>query len=135
MPRMDSIDALGATPLALDDESVPVAASATAANDGALLDAYSSTIVRAVERVGPAVALVSVRKRTRGSRMDRGGTGSGFAFTPDGYLLTNSLVVHDASAIRVAFANGREFDGDLIGDVCETDVAFVRVGADRLPVA
>ena len=42
MPRMDSIDALGATPLALDDESVPVAASATAANDGALLDAYSS---------------------------------------------------------------------------------------------
>ena len=135
MPRMDSIDALGATPLALDDESVPVAASATAANDGALLDAYSSTIVRAVERVGPAVALVSVRKRARGSRTDRGGTGSGFAFTPDGYLLTNSHVVHDASAIRVAFANGREFDGDLIGEDSETDVAVVRVGADRLPVA
>ncbi len=135
MPRMDSIDALGATPLALDDESVPVAASATAANDGALLDAYSSTIVRAVERVGPAVALVSVRKRARGSRTDRGGAGSGFAFTPDGYLLTNSHVVHDASAIRVAFANGREFDGDLIGEDSETDVAVVRVGADRLPVA
>ena len=135
MPRMDSIDALGATPLALDDESVPVAASATAANDGALLDAYSSTIVRAVERVGPAVALVSVRKRARGSRTDRGGAGSGFAFTPDGYLLTNSHVVHDASSIRVAFANGREFDGDLIGEDSETDVAVVRVGADRMPVA
>jgi len=135
MSRMDSINALNITPLALDDESVPVAASTPAANDGALLDAYSSTIVRAVERVGPAVALVSVRKRARGSRSDRGGAGSGFAFTPDGYLLTNSHVVHDANAIRVAFANGREFEGDLIGEDSETDVAIVRVGADRLPIA
>ncbi|HJW50722.1 MAG TPA: trypsin-like peptidase domain-containing protein [Burkholderiaceae bacterium] len=132
---MNSIDAHGITPLALDDESVPVAASTPAANDGALLDAYSSTIVHAVERVGPAVALVSVHKRVRGSRSDRGGAGSGFAFTPDGYLLTNSHVVHDASAIRVAFANGREFEGDLIGEDSETDVAIVRIGADRLPVA
>jgi len=135
MTGMNSIDAHGITPLALDDESVPVAASTPAANDGALLDAYSSTIVRAVERVGPAVALVSVHKRVRGSRSDRGGAGSGFAFTPDGYLLTNSHVVHDASAIRVAFANGREFEGDLIGEDSETDVAIVRIGADRLPVA
>jgi len=132
---MDSIDARHITPLALDHESVPVAAPTPAANDGALLDAYSSTIVNAVERVGPAVGLVSVRKRVRGSRADRGGAGSGFAFTPDGYLLTNSHVVHDASAIRVAFANGREFEGDLIGEDSETDVAIVRVGADRLPVA
>ena len=104
-----------------------------AVEEGPLLDAYSSAIVRAVESVGPAVALVSVRHG--GSRSNRGGTGSGFAFTPDGYLLTNSHVVRGARSIRVAFANGREFDGDLIGEDSETDVAVVRIGADRLPVA
>lgn len=121
--------------LALDSpagESPPSTSGPT--GEGPLLDAYSTAIVHAVERVGPAVALVSVRKR-RGSRRQAGGTGSGFAFTPDGYLLTNSHVVHEASGLRVAFASGREFDADLIGEDPETDVAVLRVGADRLPVA
>jgi len=108
-------------------------ADPAAPQDGPLLDAYSSAIVRAVERVGPAVALVSVRQS--GSRSNRAGTGSGFVFTPDGYLLTNSHVVRGARSIRVAFANGREFDGDLIGEDSETDVAVVRIGADPLSVA
>jgi S1-C subfamily serine protease len=117
-------------PLALE-EATPAENSAGAPPaDAPLLDAYSAAIVGAVERVGPAVALVSVRKRANGA-----GTGSGFAFTPDGYLLTNSHVVHGASALRVAFPSGREYDADLIGDDPETDVAVVRVGADRLPVA
>jgi S1-C subfamily serine protease len=111
------------------DEAVPPAAGIAPPAEAPLLDAYSAAIVGAVERVGPAVALVSVRKRAGG------GTGSGFAFTPDGYLLTNSHVVHGASALRVAFPSGREYDGDLIGEDPETDVAVVRVGADRLPVA
>jgi len=122
-------------PLMLDDAApAPSAAEQRPGDDGPLLDAYSASIVRAVERAGPAVALVSVRKRA-GGRAGAGGTGSGFAFTPDGYLLTNSHVVHDASAIRVAFASGKEFDADLVGEDPETDVAVVRVGADRLPVA
>ena len=124
--------------LAADDAAEPSArTTGSAANDGAALDAYSAAIVRAVERVGPSVALVSVRKRSAGRHADREGTGtgSGFAFTPDGYLFTNSHVVHGASAIRVAFASGREFDADLVGDDPETDVAVVRVGADRLPAA
>ncbi|HTN50435.1 MAG TPA: trypsin-like peptidase domain-containing protein [Burkholderiaceae bacterium] len=131
---MDSIPPAGSEWVALaDEDALPVTPPTASADDGPLLDAYSSAIVRAVERVGPAVALVSVRHR--GSRSNRGGTGSGFAFTPDGYLLTNSHVVRGASAIRVAFANGREYDGDLIGEDSETDVAVVRIGADRLPVA
>jgi S1-C subfamily serine protease len=109
--------------------------TAAASGESALLDAYSTAIVKAVERVGPSVALVSVHKRASGRRSERAGAASGFAFTPDGYLLTNSHVVHDAAAIRVAFASGREFDADLIGEDAETDVAVVRVGADRLPVA
>jgi S1-C subfamily serine protease len=133
MRRMD--DVTETLPLASDDEAqAPAPAVKLAPDDGALLDAYSATIVRAVELVGPSVALVSVRKRT-GRRGESAGAGSGFAFTPDGYLLTNSHVVHDASAIRVAFASGREFDADLLGEDPETDVAVIRVGADRLPVA
>jgi S1-C subfamily serine protease len=127
----DSVASLAADDRA--DASAQVAAAAT--DDAALLDAYSATIVRAVERVGPSVGLVSVRKRAGGRRIERSGTGSGFVFTPDGYLLTNSHVVRGASAIRVAFASGREFDADLIGEDPETDVAVVRIGADRLPVA
>ncbi len=106
--------------------------------DGALLDAYSRSIVSVVERVGPAVGLVSVRRRLndrRNKQHEVGGNGSGFAFTPDGYMLTNSHVVHAASAIQVVLPSGREHDADLIGEDPETDVAVLRIGADRLPVA
>lgn len=111
------------------------APAASPSGDAALLDAYSRTIVGVVERVGPAVGFVSVRKR-RSARLGREqrGSGSGFAFTPDGYLLTNSHVVHGASAIRVAFADGREFDADLVGDDPDTDLAVIRVGSHDLPM-
>src|SRR5919197_4691186 len=73
-------------------------------SDAALLDAYSRTVVGVVERVGPAVASVAVTRQGR-DRMGRTrrleGAGSGFVFTPDGYLLTNSHVVSGASQIAV----------------------------------
>src|SRR5262245_48196186 len=119
----------------LGDVNPPQSAPAYTPGDGALLDSYSATVVNVVEQVGPAVALVSVRKRGSGRRADAAGAGSGFTFTPDGYLLTNSHVVHGASAIRVAFPDGREYDADFIGEDPDTDVAVVRVGGDRLPVA
>ncbi len=107
-------------------------------DDAGLLDAYSATVTRIVERVGPAVGAISVRRRLA----DRSGRvreaeagGSGFAFTPDGFVLTNSHVVSGASAIRVLFPDGSEFAADPIGDDPGTDLAVVRVGAQALPAA
>ncbi len=126
---------MGDRPLFIGAGDEPVSASVPPQTDATLLDAYSRTIVGVVERVGPAVGFVSVRKGgASGSRRAQHGTGSGFAFTPDGYLLTNSHVVHGARGIRVAFAEGREFDADLIGDDPGTDLAVIRVGASDLPV-
>jgi S1-C subfamily serine protease len=119
--------------------SVAAAAAAEGvAGDLDRLDAYSRTVVDTVARVGPAVGAISVRRRMadRSGRMHEvGGAGSGFAFTPDGFVLTNSHVVHGASAVHVVFPDGSEFDSDPIGDDPTTDLAVVRVGASALATA
>lgn len=102
-------------------------------SDDALLDAYSCTVIGALERVQQAVAFISVERRLAGDaargRGARGGTGSGFLFTPDGYLLTNSHVVHGATHIQVTLADGAKFDADLVGDDPGSDLAVLRIGS------
>ncbi len=141
MRRMGARPNLNFLPLGTADHGL-LAAAPAGVDDASLLDAYSSTIVSVVERVGPAVGFVSMQRRPNGEMRDRAGreqqirgTGSGFVFTPDGYMLTNSHVVHGASSIRVAFPSGREFDADIIGEDAETDVALVRVGGKDMPTA
>ena len=83
------------------------ALSADASDERALLDAYSEAVVDVAESVGPSVVSVEVetRRRRRGRRGARG-KGSGFVVAPDGYLLTNAHVVHQARELSVRFVDG-----------------------------
>ncbi|WJH40335.1 trypsin-like peptidase domain-containing protein [Aliirhizobium terrae] len=98
------------------DKNPPVPESA------ALLDAYSTTVAAAVDRVGPAVSRIE--------RLSGGGHGSGFAISPDGLIITNHHVVGDAKAVRIRAANGSVGQGSVLGRDPDTDIALIRADMD-----
>jgi S1-C subfamily serine protease len=110
-------------------------------DDAPLLDAYSGAVIGALERVAPAVTFIEVVHRAptaarAGQRAPLRGSGSGFLFTPDGYLLTNSHVVQGADEIKVRLNDDTRYQADVVGNDPDLDLAVLRIGhPSALPFA
>jgi S1-C subfamily serine protease len=105
-------------------------------SDDSLLDAYSRAVTGAVELISPSVVNIEVHQSAGRSRSgeprERRGGGSGFVFTPDGLILTNSHVVHDAVRIEVTLSDGRRMPATAIGDDPASDLAVIQIEKPRI---
>lgn len=98
------------------------------------MDAFSKMIIDAVDKIKNAVVKIDVYKTAKG-KLRPAGSGSGFIFSSDGLIFTNSHVVHEAEKIMVSLLNENEIEATLIGEDPDTDLAILKIYADGYSVA
>jgi S1-C subfamily serine protease len=96
--------------------------------DDLLLDEYSRSVVSAVSRVAPAVVNIEIKQRGKGRPRDVAGSGSGFVIAPDGFILTNSHVVHRPDNVNWMATVSAQLIGRLW-----TDLAVIRIVRPTYP--
>lgn len=103
-----------------------------------ILEAYSQAIVKVIEKVSPAVVNIDISQAVGFSFFtgfqEVKGVASGFIFTPDGYILTNSHVTHQANKLTVTLADRRQFIAEMVGEDPQTDLAVIRIPERNLPM-
>ncbi len=125
--------------LAYEEATLRRPQAGTPHHDDEYLDAYSSAVIASSERVSPSVVKIDVKKikpaPSRRRNSESVGSGSGVIFTPDGFILTNSHVVHNAAELDVELTDGRVLPADLIGDDPDTDLAVIRIDGHNVQPA
>ncbi len=107
----------------------------TGKSDVQLLDAYSQAVITVVDAVGPAVVGIVAGAQPRGTESEQIGAGSGVLIAPDGYILTNDHVVHNAQQLSITLTDGTSLPATLVGTDPATDLAVIRADGSRLPYA
>lgn len=99
------------------------------------MDSYSQIIINAVDKLSTSVVKIEQFDNSKGADMVTG-TGTGFLFSSDGYLFTNSHVVKKAKKLRAIMYDGSRHDASLVGEDQYTDLAILKIDAvDYLPAA
>jgi S1-C subfamily serine protease len=92
------------------------------------MDSYSKIIINAVEKLRTSVVKIEQFDVNEG-REAVTGTGTGFLFSSDGYLFTNSHVVKKAKHLRTILYDGSIHHVTLIGEDPYTDLAILKIDA------